>query len=97
MRKRPIASFVIACLLPFSSGCAMATTGNGAWNIFVGVRMQQNSEELPSIKIESKVFDDLVKAITDGKITPAEKELITNILWYTAQWYFKIPGVLDLF
>jgi len=75
----------------------MTTSGSGAWDVFAGVRAQQYSEEPASIKIESKVFDDFLKAITDGKITPAEKELITKILWHAAQWYFKVPGLFDLF
>ena len=97
MRKIHTASFVIACLLSFSPGCAVTSVGSGAWDIFAGVRSQQYSEEPASIKIESKVFEDFLKAIIDGKITPAEKELITKILWHAAQWYFKIPGVIDLF
>ena len=97
MRKIHIASFVIACLLSFSSGCAVTSTGSGAWDVFAGVRAQQYSEEPASIKIESKVFDDFLNAITDGKITSAEKELINKILWHAAQWYFKVPGLFDLF
>jgi len=97
MRNRPIASFVIACLLSLSPGCAITTTGSGAWDLFAGIRAQQYSEEPASINIESKVFYDFLKAITDGKITSAEKELITNILWHAAQWYFKVPGLFDLF
>ncbi|KKN99028.1 hypothetical protein LCGC14_0142730 [marine sediment metagenome] len=83
-------------LLIFSLSCSVTTRG-GSWEIFTGVRITQHSIQQPSIGIESQVLDGLIEALTDGKITPAEKEIIIKIIWWTAKWYFNIPGVMDLF
>ena len=52
-----------ACLLFGATGCAVVTKGHGAWEVFMGVRTEQISEEPASFGVESKILEKAAEAL----------------------------------
>lgn len=56
-----------ACLLFGATGCAVVTKGHGSWEVFMGVRTEQISEEPASFGVESEILEDAVSALLGTK------------------------------
>jgi len=63
-----------ACLLFGATGCAVVTKGHGAWEVFMGVRTEQVSEEPASFGVESEFLEDVASALLGKEPKPATPE-----------------------
>ena len=69
MRKIIWATILATCLM---AGCAIGTTGEASWELCLGFKTKQISDEKAEITISSSVVDKVVDSLTDGKVTEAE-------------------------
>ncbi len=72
MKNRSVPLILFLYLLLCFTGCAVTTTGEGTWEICIGIHTKQISEHPARVGIESSVVDKIVESLTDGKISPDE-------------------------
>jgi hypothetical protein len=64
---------VVSLFVMFISfGCAIKTTGKGSWEIYYGVRTEQDGETPSTVSIESSIVDKIVDSLTDGEVSEEE-------------------------
>lgn len=49
------------------SGCAVTTTGSATWELYGGVRTEQQSEAPSEVKVESTIISKIVDYFTSDK------------------------------
>ncbi len=72
MKNRFAVIMLSVCLLFGTAGCAVTTEGNSSWEVYGGLRMNQDSEKPAKVSVGSTILDRIVDSLTDGEVTEKE-------------------------
>lgn len=72
MTKKFATLLLAVCLVIGTTGCSVGTTGKANWEIYGGVRHNQEGDKPAEVEIKSSVVDTIVDLLTDGEVSDEE-------------------------
>jgi len=82
MKKLLIGFLITFFTLVSTAGCSVTTKGEANWEVYLGVRTQQVSQEPAKVSLGSSVVDKIVESMSEAEVNSWLGIVATGIKLY---------------